>query len=112
MLQLEYAVQYMLLMSLHNIHFSSLKEGAAAVWAFEGKVISPVQGSCYICWLAFGEKWHTSSPDLSSQALSKMKKKKWGNVSCLLSFPANSKKGGQKKAGIDTVTYQGRMWQG
>lgn len=47
-LQLEYAVQYMLLMSLHNIHFSSLKEDAAAVWAFEGKVISPVQRSCYI----------------------------------------------------------------
>lgn len=63
MLQLEYAVQYMLLMSLQNIHLRSHKEGAAASGAFEGKVISPVQRSCYILLVGGWRKMaHLLSP--------------------------------------------------
>lgn len=97
-LQLEYAVQYMLLMSLHNIHFRSLKEGVA-VWAFEGKVISPVQGKLlyFVGWRL--EKNGTSPlSDLSSQALSKMKKNgEMFHVSCL--FLPKAKKEGKRKLG-------------
>lgn len=55
------------------------------------------RGAVTFCWLAVGEKWHTSSLRLVFTGLVKDEKKR-GNVSCLLSFPAKSKKGGQKES--------------
>lgn len=56
--------------------------------------------------------WRKMAHLLHQTGLHKSKIKKWGNVSCLLSFPAKNKKEGKRKAGLDTVTYQGRKWQG
>lgn len=117
------AIYSMLLMSFHNLHFSQIKGGAAAFFCvcwgggFEGKVIASVQRSCciYFLWV---DGWRKMAHLLlltclhkSCQAKEK-RKKKGGNVSCLLSFPAESKKEGKEKAGKDTVTYQGRIWLG
>lgn len=111
-MQVEYAVQCLLLMYLHNIHFMSLKEGAVVLWAFEGKVISLVQRNCYILLVG---GWRKMAHLLPSTCLHKpcqrfFKNGEMFHVSCL--FLPKAKKGGQKKVEKDTVTYQGRMWQG
>lgn len=103
------------LMSPPNIHFGSLKDGVSAVEVFEVEVISEMQRSRFIlvAWQLPDKKKKIHRP-FSSQDLSKMERKKGGgNVSCLLSFPANSGgKRGQTKASADILTHQGRMWQG
>lgn len=112
-LSVHYAAAH--LMSPPNIHFGSLKDGASAIEVFEAEVISEMQSSRFI--LVAWQLQEKGAPPLSifssSQDLSEMEKKKWGNVSCLLSFPAKSgKKRGQTKASADILTYPGRMWQG
>lgn len=88
-------------MSLHNSHFWSLKVGAAAVRAFEGKVISPVQESCYILLVGGWRKMaHLLSPTCLHKPCQRWGKKngEMFHVFCLF-LPKAKKKEKERKSG-------------